>query len=89
MILAVEPKCSGFVNLCRQSCKDIGGPDVTVDILFFEPFPPSTVLIEVPLDPPWFTLLLPPFPLGKILLAGRSKEMSQKGSIVVDTLLQA
>ena len=46
-ILAVEPRCSGLVNLCKQSCKDIGGPVATVDRLPF-PFPPTTVPVELP-----------------------------------------
>ena len=96
LILAVEPKCSGFVNRCRQSCNEMGGPDATVDILPF-PFPPMTdadmlppattgVIVLVPAIP---TPTLIPTLLGKMLFAGRSNDMSQNGSIVVDTLRQA
>ncbi len=53
LILAVDPKCSGFVNLSKQCCREIG--------------------------PTWLG--------GKTV--GKSSDMSQNGSIVVDTFLQA
>ena len=88
MIFAVDPKCSGFVNRCKQSCNEIGGPELREDV-FFEPFPLEVEFIELLPDEELLTELLPLFPLGKILFAGRSREMSQNGSIVVDTLRQA
>ena len=74
----------------------MGGPEATVDILPF-PFPPMTdadmlppattgVIVLVPAIP---TPTLIPTLLGKMLFAGRSNDMSQNGSIVVDTLRQA
>ena len=66
LILAEEPRCSGLVNLLRQSWRERVGPLAAAAAAAF--------------CPP-----LPPNPL----LAGRSREMSQKGSIVVDTFRQA
>ena len=51
LILAEEPKCSGFVNLSKQLLSEIG-------------------------------------PLWSDSTVGRSREMSQNGSIVVETFLQ-
>ena len=46
LIFAVDPKCSGFVNLCKQSCNEIGGPEFRAGI-FLEPLPPEAEFIEV------------------------------------------
>ena len=88
LIFAVDPKCSGFVNLCKQSCNEIGGPEFRAGI-FLEPLPPEAEFIEVLPDVELLMELLPFFPVGRMLFAGRSREISQNGSIVVDTLRQA
>ena len=88
MIFAVDPKCSGFVNLCKQSCNEIGGPELSAGI-FFDPLPVEDAFIDELPDAKLLTLLLPLFPLGSILFAGRSRDISQNGSIVVDTLRHA
>ena len=70
LIFAEEPKCSGLVNRCRQSCKDRGG------LLAAAAAAAAAALLL------WF-----PFPFHP--LAGKSREMSQNGSMVVDTLRHA
>ena len=76
------------MNLCKQSCNEIGGPELRA-VIFFDPFPLEAVLNEALPDAELLIVLLPPFPLGRILFAGRSREISQNGSIVVDTLRHA
>lgn len=79
MILAEEPKCSARVNLSKQSIRVVGPLFTCLD---------DSLDSEISEPPATLKELSPPTLLPQRADVPRSNEMSQKGSIVVETPLR-